>query len=194
MLIINWYATHVSHICHMRVFSPTTIIHVRYLSSLGKTTASYLFFSYSAFTSVQKDIEGISPVFFYPCQCHLLSWTRIYITTTTTNNKKTTRDSYGTLLFLFFFSYPNYHMGFFFSIYMHSQLFFAPFSRFSPSLFYLPGTFGPIVKNQPSRAFDDKQARERAHVSHIIYVCRPLELSSVSQKKKLAKKWSRWLT
>ena len=53
----------------------------------------------------------------------------------------------------------------------------------SPALFYLPGTFGPMVKNQPSRAFDDKQARERAHVSHIIYVCRPLELSSVSQKK-----------
>jgi hypothetical protein len=37
----------------------------------------------------------------------------------------------------------------------------------------LLGSFGPKTKNQPSRAFDDKQVEERADVSHIIYVCSP---------------------
>jgi hypothetical protein len=89
------------------------------------------------------------------------------------------------VLSYFSFFLPELSYGFLFSlfIYILSWFFFAPFSRFFFLLYCLLGSFGPKTKNQPSRAFDDKQVKERANVSHIIYVCRPLEVSSASQKR-----------
>jgi len=57
-------------------------------------------------------------------------------TTTTITTHPTTRRQtgpYGALLFLFF-TCPNYHMGFSFFIYIHSQLFLLPRSHFFFSL------------------------------------------------------------
>jgi hypothetical protein len=115
---------------------------------------------------------------FIPVNVNLLS--RTYTYTTITNTRRQT-GPYGALLFPFFL--PELSYGFLFLyLYIHSQLFFflAPFSFF---FCYLLGSFGPGTKNQPSRAFDDKQVKERANVSHIIYVCRPLEVSSASHKE-----------
>ena len=104
---------------------------------------------------------------------------------------------YGSLLFFSSSSSNYHHLSFSFSIYIDSQLFlFALFSRFffffsfslclSLSLarafvrYYLLGSVGLTTKNQPSRALDDKQVKERtSSVRHIISIHHPLEVSSV---------------
>jgi hypothetical protein len=116
---------------------------------------------------------------FIPVNVNCLSRTHTYTQPSLTTRRQT--GPYGALLFLFFLLELSY--GFLsLSIYIHSQLFF-----FCPILFFfcLLGSFGPETKNQPSRVFDDKQVKERASVSHIIYACHPLEVSSASEKKKL---------
>lgn len=105
----------------------------------------------------------------------------IHIQPSLTTRRQT--GTYGALLFLFFFLTRTI-------IWVSLSLFIYILSCFLPLLplfslsLYLLGSVGPKTKNQPSRAFDDKQVKERANVSHIIYVCRPLEVSSVLQKKK----------
>jgi flagellar basal body-associated protein FliL len=113
---------------------------------------------------------------FSPVNVNLLSRTHTY--TTITNNKKTNRTVWCSLISLFL-TRTIIWVSLSLFIYILSCFFFAFFSFF----FCLLGSFGPETKNQPSQAFDDKQVKERANVSPIIYMCRSLEVSSVSQKK-----------
>ncbi len=116
---------------------------------------------------------------FYPCQCQL-PITNTYIYTTITNNKKTHKTVWCSLISLFL-TRTNIWVSLSLYLYTFSAVFFCPILFL---FFCLLGSFGPETKNQPSRAFDDKQVKERANVSHIIYACRSLEVSSASQKKR----------
>ena len=113
------------------VFS-ATIIHLRYLSALWKTTISYLF------SEIGLMRIHVFPQF-YPCQCHssIVNMSmHAYIYIYTQLLPLTTRRQHRTRMVLSYFSsaYSSYHMGFFFFIRTHSQLFFAPFSFSSLSL------------------------------------------------------------
>jgi hypothetical protein len=95
----------------------------------------------------------------------------IHIQPSLTTRRQT--EPYGALSFLssfFFLARTIIWVSLSLFIYILS-CFFLPYSLLL--LGCLLGSFGPKTKNQPSRAFDDKQVEERADVSHIIYVCSP---------------------
>ena len=182
MFICYTYLTYLS----IRAFSPRYFycLHSMFVITIKKkkttTTMNYLLISnhIDAYTFLS---------FFCPCQCQAVITnigTHIHFQPSLTTRRQA--GPYGTLLFLVFFFLLTRTIIWvsLFSIYIHSQLFFLPHSlSFFFLLYCLLGSFGPKTKNQPSRAFDDKQVKERANVSHIIYVCRPLEVSSASQKR-----------
>lgn len=86
------------------------------------------------------------------------------MTNSITSNKKINKTVWCSLTSRFFLPKLSYVFLFLY-LYAFSAVFFAPILFFFSLV--LPRSFGLETKNQPSRAFDDKQVREQARTSAI---------------------------